>query len=118
MTTQSDVTRSNETIHIPVQIKKPFVQIAIAAILITAIITTSFLMISAREEVKTGNNQAVEVDIGEFKMGIDVPNTYEELLRLSYHISEFVSEKAPGLVSVVENEMNEVISQYKLKDSS
>ena len=59
------------------------------------------------------NNQAVEVDIGEFKMGIDVPNTYEELLRLSYQISEFVSEKAPGLVSVVENEMNEVISQYQ-----
>lgn len=59
------------------------------------------------------NNHAVEIDIGEFKIGVDVPNTYEELLRLSYQISEFIREKAPGLVSVVENEMDEFISQYK-----
>ncbi|MCB1071680.1 MAG: hypothetical protein KDK96_01110 [Chlamydiia bacterium] len=62
------------------------------------------------------NGQAVEIDIGEYKIGVDVPNTYEELLRLSYQISEFVGEKAPALVSVVESEMNEIISQYKPKN--
>lgn len=59
------------------------------------------------------DNQAIEIDIGEFKLGVDVSNTYEELTRLSYQISEFVTEKAPEFTSIVENEMNEEISQYQ-----
>ncbi len=58
-------------------------------------------------------NHAIEIDIGEFKWGEEVPNVYEELTRLSYQIREFVREEAPDFAPKVESMMNKEISKYR-----
>ena len=58
-------------------------------------------------------NQAIEIDICEFKLEEKVPNIYEELTRLSYQIRDFVREEAPGFAPEVEIIMNKEISKYR-----
>lgn len=58
------------------------------------------------------HGEAIEIDIGELKTGVEVPSTQEELLSISYQISEFIREKAPEFLPAVEIEMKKEISQY------
>lgn len=58
-------------------------------------------------------NEAMEIDIGEFKLNVEVPNTYNELKRISYQISEFVRETAPEFLPTLELEMNKEINRFQ-----
>ncbi|QVL56807.1 MAG: hypothetical protein KFB93_05330 [Simkaniaceae bacterium] len=59
------------------------------------------------------DNKAIEIDIGEFKLDVEVPNTYEELQRLTYQISEFIREKSPEFAPILEDEMNKEINRFQ-----
>lgn len=58
-------------------------------------------------------NQAIEIDIGEFKLNKKVPKVSSELRTLSYQIRDFVREKSPEFESAVEITINKEIDKYK-----
>ncbi|MCB1110883.1 MAG: hypothetical protein KDK64_07860 [Chlamydiia bacterium] len=58
-------------------------------------------------------NQAIEIDIGEFREDVLPYPTYDELKILSYQIRDFVKMHAPKHLSAVEAEIQGEIEQYK-----
>ena len=58
-------------------------------------------------------NQAIEVDVGEFRTDIPPNPTYDDLKLLSYQIRDFLKMHAPKHLSEVEDPLNIYIEQYK-----
>jgi hypothetical protein len=67
MTTQTNVNRSSETIQAKVQVNPPIMRFAIVALLLIAVITAIFLVISPGEGVINTNNRAVEAQTARYQ---------------------------------------------------
>lgn len=67
MTTQTNVNRSSETIQAKVQVNPPIMRFVIVALLLTAVITAIFLVISPGEGVIDTNNRAVEAQTARYQ---------------------------------------------------
>jgi hypothetical protein len=59
MTTQTEITKTNKTIHAPFQIKRSTLQIALAVLLIVSIVGVLAMAISPADEINSANNQAL-----------------------------------------------------------
>jgi len=58
-------------------------------------------------------NQAVEVDIGEFRLDTPPDDTYQELKTLSYQIRDFLKVHAPKQRKAVEHKINTYLETYQ-----
>ena len=59
MTTQAEVTHSNEVVHVPLQINNPVVSLVLVALLILALITTAFWVTLPKQEDFSGINSGL-----------------------------------------------------------
>jgi len=67
MTTQTNVNRSNETIQKPVQISHQIMRFVIVALLVSAVITTAYMVISPGERVIDTINRVMEAQTDRYQ---------------------------------------------------
>ena len=59
------------------------------------------------------DNDAIEIDIGEFRLDQSIHTTYEELHELSHQIKDFVNQKAPEFSPIANHVIDRDIESYR-----
>jgi hypothetical protein len=87
MTTQTNVDRSNEAIQSPTQINHLILRFVILALLITAVITAAYLVISPGERIIATNDRVIEAQAARFQGLADLFAEKEIALERSWSVS-------------------------------